>query len=323
MIVEKKRKKYTQMPSYGPRERNWPTWWRSDLFLRGEEQLYLPGLIELQELGPNEVKATALGTSAYSVTLSRNDNGRLTGNCTCPAFRDFGPCKHIAGAGFTLIDHHARGKYYPCKDFEKKKNRLSLTGEQRSEKLKELKARTETDLKKKQKTELVEMLMKVFDKQTNPDPWKMFYGTRLDDLLYAPKSQERSSAGSHQSLTQKLESLEQERQNIARNIALKERKKEDVYDWIDSREAKQMFRRSCDRILEYKLTRNELDQEIEGLEKNLKRVDQKRLEVQLQLSGGGPTTNTSGSNASSSKRKWPAGGAMTPQGYRVKRRRRQ
>jgi len=30
----------------------------------------------------------------------------LSGNCTCPAFEDFGPCKHIAATAFAVIAHN-------------------------------------------------------------------------------------------------------------------------------------------------------------------------------------------------------------------------
>jgi hypothetical protein len=60
------------------------------------------------------VEATVQGTARYTIRLNREDDD-LVVNCTCPAFADRGPCKHIWA---TLIEadekHYLRGQDGSC-----------------------------------------------------------------------------------------------------------------------------------------------------------------------------------------------------------------
>ncbi|MEL6539206.1 MAG: SWIM zinc finger family protein [Bacteroidota bacterium] len=60
------------------------------------------GLVGIVKEGKKYVKAQVLGSTMYEVTL-RLINKRLSGECNCPAFEDFGPCKHIAATGLALL----------------------------------------------------------------------------------------------------------------------------------------------------------------------------------------------------------------------------
>jgi len=72
------------------------------------------GLVVLNEIKSNLVEASCVGSRVYQVTLMLNSN-RLSTNCTCPAFEDFGPCKHIAATALTVMAHN-KGSYEPNSD---------------------------------------------------------------------------------------------------------------------------------------------------------------------------------------------------------------
>lgn len=84
---------------------------------RGQEY-FQGGLVELISIGAGEVKAKAVGSRVYRVTLT-NKRSRLEGQCSCPAFEDFGPCKHMAAVGFAVIASQSEG-YSPssvCREY--------------------------------------------------------------------------------------------------------------------------------------------------------------------------------------------------------------
>lgn len=72
------------------------------------------GLVVLDENISTQVKASCSGSRVYTVELNLKNN-RLFGECTCPAFEDFGPCKHIAAAAFAVMSAEA-GTYQPHPD---------------------------------------------------------------------------------------------------------------------------------------------------------------------------------------------------------------
>jgi uncharacterized Zn finger protein len=47
------------------------------------------------------------------VLLKRRDKHTIQGRCSCPAYADFGPCKHIAATGFAAIAHDETEGYHP------------------------------------------------------------------------------------------------------------------------------------------------------------------------------------------------------------------
>ncbi len=60
------------------------------------------GLVVLDTVTEDHAKAHCTGSRVYKVTLAINEQ-QLEGDCTCPAFADFGPCKHIAATALTVM----------------------------------------------------------------------------------------------------------------------------------------------------------------------------------------------------------------------------
>ncbi len=77
-------------------------------FSRGEKY-FKDRMIKISSVSEVEVKAKVLGSVVYAVELFLK-NEQLDGRCSCPAFHDIGPCKHIAAVGIALIAHK-KGKY--------------------------------------------------------------------------------------------------------------------------------------------------------------------------------------------------------------------
>jgi hypothetical protein len=84
-------------------------------YLSRGEAYYKEGLVELISIKPQQVDARAAGTRVYKVSLKRKGY-EINGHCTCPAFEDFGPCKHMAAVGFALIKH-SEGTYKPSDEY--------------------------------------------------------------------------------------------------------------------------------------------------------------------------------------------------------------
>ncbi len=61
-------------------------------FSRGREYVESRS-IKIGDVTETSVKGKIVGSYVYSVQLSLGKSG-LSGRCTCPAFTDFGPCKH-------------------------------------------------------------------------------------------------------------------------------------------------------------------------------------------------------------------------------------
>ena len=88
-------------------------------FTRGKEY-YNRGAIRLLKITPDSVIARAEGSRVYNVTLTYK-NMQLKGWCSCPAFTDFGPCKHMAATGLALIQH-VRSGYKPSEECAEQMN---------------------------------------------------------------------------------------------------------------------------------------------------------------------------------------------------------
>jgi len=82
---------------------------REPYFSRGEKYSR-EGVVILKRVGEKSVKAYVKGTTSYIVTLER-EGGALSGKCSCPGFADWGPCKHIAATGFTVMHYAQQGTY--------------------------------------------------------------------------------------------------------------------------------------------------------------------------------------------------------------------
>jgi len=76
------------------------------------------GMVELTVVEFDRVSAWVIGSRAYEVSFKRIAQ-TIHGHCTCPAFRDEGSCKHLAAAGFALIQHY-EGSYEPSEAYFEK-----------------------------------------------------------------------------------------------------------------------------------------------------------------------------------------------------------
>ncbi|MCG8340445.1 MAG: SWIM zinc finger family protein [Cytophagales bacterium] len=79
-------------------------------FSRGEAY-FKDGMIQIVSISDTLVQAKAVGTRVYNVQLVL-ENSYLDGTCSCPAFEDFGPCKHMAATGLAIIAY-GQGAYNP------------------------------------------------------------------------------------------------------------------------------------------------------------------------------------------------------------------
>jgi uncharacterized Zn finger protein len=113
-------------------------------FSRGEEYVQ-QRLVKISSMSDTWIKGKIVGTNVYAVKLEYKHN-ELSGICSCPAFEQFGPCKHLAALGLALLAYHC-GKY---QDVDKK-----LEGD-----IEEYES-FEKSLKRKNKSELIEMLIQV------------------------------------------------------------------------------------------------------------------------------------------------------------------
>jgi len=68
---------------------------------RGREY-FERGQVVLETVTDRKVQASCVGGRVYKVSLARAGS-KLNGTCTCPAFEDFGPCKHIAAVALAVM----------------------------------------------------------------------------------------------------------------------------------------------------------------------------------------------------------------------------
>ncbi len=74
---------------------------------RGREY-FLQGMVEITTVTETRVTAKCAGTRLYKTMLELK-NGTLSGECSCPAFEDFGPCKHMAAACYAVMAENKAG----------------------------------------------------------------------------------------------------------------------------------------------------------------------------------------------------------------------
>lgn len=79
---------------------------------RGEEY-FEDGLVQLISVSESSVKSRVVGTRIYKVVITLQGE-KLDGDCSCPAFDDFGPCKHMAATLFAVMAV-GQGTYHPSK----------------------------------------------------------------------------------------------------------------------------------------------------------------------------------------------------------------
>lgn len=73
---------------------------------RGKEYFY-NRTVRITQIRGNTVKARIAGSRVYQATLTLKNN-KLLGTCNCPAFTDFGPCKHLAAVCYAVMDSQSR-----------------------------------------------------------------------------------------------------------------------------------------------------------------------------------------------------------------------
>ena len=100
---------------------------------RGRE-IIQEGSLVIDRIGLDSIHAYAIGTSTYCVRLS-SKNKRLIGTCTCPAFVDFGPCKHIAATGLALLKPGYQPDEFYCEQKESFENVMKLLSRKSKDKL--------------------------------------------------------------------------------------------------------------------------------------------------------------------------------------------
>jgi uncharacterized Zn finger protein len=110
---------------------------------RGREY-FAQGMVELTGVTDSKVTAKCAGTRLYRTKIELK-NGSLSGECSCPAFEDFGPCKHMAATCYAVMAKNKAG-YAPSEEYEWRKEECQRTGKH---------------LMKKSKAELVMLLMQI------------------------------------------------------------------------------------------------------------------------------------------------------------------
>lgn len=76
-------------------------------FARGEAY-WRDGLVSIIDMNVARVRAQVSGTETYR-TIVTGSGAVIGGDCSCPAFSDFGPCKHIAATALAANDGAAKG----------------------------------------------------------------------------------------------------------------------------------------------------------------------------------------------------------------------
>lgn len=116
---------------------------------RGREY-FSQGMVELTTVTATKITAKCAGTRLYKTRMELKD-GKLSGDCSCPAFEDFGPCKHMAAACYAVIAKNKAG-YAPSEEYSWRKEECE---------------RFEKHLMKKNKAELMALIMQII--QDEPD----------------------------------------------------------------------------------------------------------------------------------------------------------
>jgi uncharacterized Zn finger protein len=71
------------------------------------------GKVQIISVNESESKSKVAGSTVYRVTLWY-DGPFLSGECSCPAFVYYGPCKHMAATGFALINLDRKNTGHLC-----------------------------------------------------------------------------------------------------------------------------------------------------------------------------------------------------------------
>ena len=77
------------------------------VFARGEAYCR-DGLVTIIDMNAARVRAQVSGTEIYRTSVT-GKGAKIGGECSCPAFSDFGPCKHMAATALAANDAGAAG----------------------------------------------------------------------------------------------------------------------------------------------------------------------------------------------------------------------
>ena len=70
------------------------------IFLRGQAY-FRDGRVEILFIGPEHVRARVAGREYYR-TVIKGRGKRFAGECSCPAYEDWGTCKHIVATALAV-----------------------------------------------------------------------------------------------------------------------------------------------------------------------------------------------------------------------------
>ncbi len=101
------------------------------VFARGEDY-FGDGLVQILAIEPSRVLALVAGTEDYTVVLTGR-GGAIDGECTCPAFEDWGFCKHMVAAALAVnaagdAEAEGAGALSRIRDYLKAKGPDALAG---------------------------------------------------------------------------------------------------------------------------------------------------------------------------------------------------
>src|SRR5262249_6313516 len=77
------------------------------VFERGQ-RYHRDGNVQILSIGPGKVVAEVAGTQDYRTVLTAN-SAELYGECSCPAFQDWGFCKHLVAVALSVNEGAADG----------------------------------------------------------------------------------------------------------------------------------------------------------------------------------------------------------------------
>jgi uncharacterized Zn finger protein len=107
-----------------------------DHYIKRGEQIIQDGTVYLDRIYTDHIEAYAVGTGIYCVKLFKSTaSHQINGRCTCPAFFDFGPCKHIAATGLARIQADYEPNEWCCEQIDTLKDALHFLRKQSKEQL--------------------------------------------------------------------------------------------------------------------------------------------------------------------------------------------
>ncbi|WP_372071966.1 SWIM zinc finger family protein [Tistrella mobilis] len=67
------------------------------------ERYHHDGRVTILDAVPHRVLARVEGTEPYITRLFIDRDGHVDGDCSCPAYENYGPCKHMVAVGLTIL----------------------------------------------------------------------------------------------------------------------------------------------------------------------------------------------------------------------------